>query len=177
MKVHETGREFGVDVVKGIPALSVARTVSDLASCVHPLLLEKSVTFVKEHRLCDLDEIRLETGRRGRRALLAALDRAEEGSPDLQGVYRRLLGRSGLPPFVEEFQITLDGVDMLIDFAWPPKRVGLETKGFGPHSRRHQFDRDAEREGAALAGAWSLLWATTRSDPATVIRRLGLLLR
>lgn len=176
VKVHETNRPFDIEFVKGIPTTPVARTLSDLAGCVHPTLLEECVAFAKEHRLCDFDDVRAEQGRRGRRALLAALDRVEEGAPDLQGIYRRILKRSGLPPWVEEFQVTLDGVDMSIDFAWPPWRVGLETKGFGPHTTRTQFDKDAEREGAALVDSWRLLWATTKSVPATVIRRLGRLL-
>lgn len=176
VRVHETTRPFDIVVVSGIPATTPARTLSDLAGAIHPDFLDRLVAFSLEHRLCSLDDLRLETGRRGRRALLAAIQANAEGSPDLQGMYRRLLRRSGLPPFVEEHQVVLEGKAFSIDFAWPEHKVGVEPKGFGPHGSRPTFDRDAVREATLTSWGWRLVPATSRSDPAKVLSALRRLL-
>ena len=91
------------------------------------------------------------------RAILEALDRAgrrRKGVADLAAFCRRaleveghddspaardlgvMLVRAGVPPFVTQHPVSVDGHDYFLDFAWPDQMVGLEYNGWEDHGAR-----------------------------------------
>jgi very-short-patch-repair endonuclease len=76
---------------------------------------------------------------------------------------------AGLPEFVTQFQVVVDGRVCLFDFAWPERMVGLEYLGREDHGP-DQLDRDARRRTALTAIGWRILDVTKAMSHTEVIR-------
>lgn len=162
-----------VEVVEGIPATSRARTVIDLAGAVHPRLLERMLDQ------CDVAEVTAcldRVGTRGRRGvawLLPLLRARVGGDSPLEQLWLRRLHRAGYPPPVLAHQLVAGGRLLILDFAWPEHRVGIEVDGWSSHSSRTQFDRDRERDLLATQAGWRILRVTSRTPVSKVTAALA----
>ena len=53
---------------------------------------------------------------------------------------------AGVPPFVTQHYVAVEGHDYFLDFAWPAQKVALEYMGWEDHGVvRSSFDNDAVR--------------------------------
>jgi len=76
---------------------------------------------------------------------------------------------AGVPPFVTQFQVVVEGRVRLLDFAWPDHKVGLEYLGRADHGL-DQMDRDAWRRTQLTAAGWRILDITSAMPSAEVVR-------
>lgn len=167
-----------VVVVNRLPATSPARTVVDLAACndIDSALLTRIVDDCAVRRLCTPDEVagcldRCEA-RRGRRRLLSIVDQRVRADSHLEAVWLRRLQRAGLRPPAVGYQLVVDGRVLVLDFAWPEHRVGIEVDGWQPHATRGAFDRDRLRDLAAVRIGWTILRVTSRTPPTELFATL-----
>ena len=157
-------------VVDGIPCTTVARTLLDLAEVVDRRGLERAVDRAEQMRLLDTtaiaDVLARSPGRHGARPLrtiLAGFDpeRARTRS-ELERRFLRLCDRAGVPRPRVNHVVTIDGEPMEIDFAWPDRRLAVETDGHATHGTRQAFERDRRRDQRLKRAGWDTLRFTWR---------------
>ena len=102
---------------------------------------------------------------------LRALEvRGHDDSPAARDLGAALIA-AGVPPFVTQYPVSVDGHDYMLDFAWPEHLAGLEYLGWKDHGvTRAAFDRDAERRSRLTAAGWRILDVTSAMTPPVVIR-------
>ena len=177
-----TGLDPAVIVSLGpFAATGVARTIVDLAGAgLDRSLLEKMVSYACRQRLCserDLDSLLLRLGGKGRagttqlRSILAARAGGDSG---LEDRWLRILTRAGLRPPALQHQVVVGGRVLVMDFAWPAVRAGIEVDGWDVHRERQVWDHDHEKMNAYLEAGWRVLFVTSRTDPHDVLRQLPL---
>jgi very-short-patch-repair endonuclease len=164
--------------VLGIPTTCPARTVVDLAGEVTATRLGAVVDHVRRRGLCSPAELveALERlggcGRAGAASLRRVLSDRVEGDSDLEARWLRLLRRAGLTPPALQHQVVAAGRVLLLDFAWPVARVGVEVDGWEPHQDRSVWDHDHDKANAYLEAGWRVVFVTSNTAPADVIRQL-----
>ncbi len=172
---------FGPDhrqVVLGIPTTSPARTVVDMAGQIAPVLLERLVEHVLRRALCMPDELHsafAQLGGRGRAgtvALRLVLDDRLEVESGLEARWLRALTNAGLRPPAFQHQLVVGGRVLVMDFAWPAARVGIEVDGWEPHRQRSAWDRDHRKINAYLEAGWRVLFVTSNTPQIDTIRQL-----
>jgi hypothetical protein len=93
-----------------------------------------------------------------------------DDSPAARDLGAALL-RAGVPPFVTQHPVSVDGHDYLLDFAWPEDLVGLEYAGWADHgTTRSAFDHDALRRSRLTSAGWRIVDATSAASHAEVVR-------
>ncbi|MGH9281960.1 MAG: hypothetical protein ACRD0S_03375 [Acidimicrobiales bacterium] len=164
-------------------ATTPARTILDLAGQeLDRSLLSKIVAHACRLRLCaerDLDELLARLagpGRGGVKELRTILADRSGGDSGLEDRWLRLLTAAGLRPPSLQYQLVVDGRVLVLDFAWPAARVGIEVDGWAVHRERHVWDRDHDKINAYLEAGWRVLFVTSRTVPAGVFRQLRCLL-
>lgn len=96
--------------------------------------------------------------------------RGHDDSPAARDLGDALL-RAGVPPFVTQHPVTVEGRLYILDFAWPEHRVALEYNGWADHgATRNSFDNDAARRSRLAAAGWRVLDATSAAGHDSVIR-------
>ena len=119
----------------------------------------------------------MRTGKPGSAAINRLLSYQRADDPALQ--YRlevktaRLLRAHKLPAPVRQFALGR----YRIDFAYPPKRVGLECEGFEYHGNRLTWKRDKRRTAWIEAQDWRVLfvtWDDVTERPDETIERIRL---
>lgn len=175
--------------VDGIVVTAPARTVLDLAGVVRGERLESAFESFRRRGLLTTVELaqRFETlggrGRPGSRAV-RALIHAHLGEPALESRLEvraaRLLRESGLPAPVRQHRLVgADGNRYRLDFAWPDRRVAVETQGFRWHGNRLSWKQDAARTTAIESLGWRLLvvtWDDVTLRPDATLQRLAVAL-
>lgn len=168
-----------------IPITSPVRTLIDVAGALPQAAVEQALhrAIVDRRvgaralwsRLADAPA----KGSRGP-ALLRRLLRSSDrrvASP-LERLVAGVLRGPGLPPFVIEHPVYVDGGVYYLDFAFPHYRVGVEADSRRWHSEAASFESDRVRHNALTAGGWRVLRVTerqVRSDPGAVrdgVRRM-----
>lgn len=156
-----------VRTVENIPALTLARTVCELAAVLSPKAAERFVTEAigsgkvaeSEVVACDLSMAR--RGRPGVKKRREVLDPLLLGSDiDLTVLERTFLGRyqaSGLPAVESQFTPPwFDGVRGVVDFARPSEQVIIEVDGRAWHSSVAARAEDASRDRRAQRHGWTV---------------------
>jgi hypothetical protein len=170
----------------GIPCTTVARTLLDLAEVVKRRQLERACRQAEVLRLLDLraiDELlERSDGRRGVKPLRAVLAKlAPETAFTRSKLERRLLAlreRVGLPRPQVNCWIELPDGGEEVDFAWPERRLAIETDGWETHGTRSAFERDRRRDQRFTLAGWRVVrftWRQILDDPGeveTVLRGL-----
>jgi very-short-patch-repair endonuclease len=163
----------------GIPITTPARTLLDLATVLHPHLLERAIAEVEVRRLArrgDLtDQIERNPGRPGTRTLRRIL--GLDGGPALtrseaERRMLRLIRAAELP--VPEVNAMVGQLE--VDFLWREQRLVVEVDGYAYHSSRRAFERDRERDAALAAAGHTVLRVTWRqlvSESEVVVARLA----
>ena len=176
--------------IDGIAVTTPARTVLDLAGVLRGERLESAFESFRRRGLLTTVELaqRFETvggrGRPGSRAV-RALIRAHLGEPALESRLEvraaRLLRASGLPSPVRQHRLVgADGNRYRLDFAWPDRRVAVETQGFRWHGNRLSWKQDAARTTAIESLGWRLLvvtWDDVTIRPDATLHRIAVALR
>lgn len=179
-RCHTTEFLDHTDVVRvgGFEATSAVRTIIDLAGSVHPALLSTMVGEASRRRLCSdaaLGRRLAEIGGRGRpgtAALRAVLAAREGGDSGLEDRWLRELAGRGLRPPALQHQVVVGPRVLVLDFAWPAERVGVEVDGWVVHRERAVWDRDHDKVNAYAEAGWTVLFVTSRTPPADVARQL-----
>jgi len=96
--------------------------------------------------------------------------RGHDDSPAARDLGVALL-RAGVPAFVTQHYVCVEGHDYFLDFAWPDQLVGLEYAGWADHgTTRDAFDRDALRRSRLTAAGWRILDVTSLASRSEVVR-------
>ncbi len=59
-------------------------------------------------------------------------------------------------PIVPQFEVDLGGQPLLLDFAIPNLKIGIEADGEAFHSSPEQIESDNKRDGKLSAGGWTI---------------------
>ncbi len=140
----------------------LVRTLVDLGAVVQDTALVEAAmesALRRDQQLFDRMKERLETlgghGRRGAGVLREILALRDPDAAPTEGMFETLMERRlrawGLEMPVRQYEVSVGGRVVRIDFAWVRKRVGLEPRGFWCHSGREKFlqrHRPRQRSGA-----------------------------
>jgi very-short-patch-repair endonuclease len=159
----------------GVPVTTPSRTLVDMAPAVDSRLLAKMVDHAVRRELCCEDDLlacldRLGADRRHGSARIRRLVTGDgrTGSA-LEALWLRRLRRAGLEPPARQHQLVVDGRVIVLDFAWPAQRVGLECDGFAYHSSRSGFDRDRLRDLLTARLGWTVIRVTSTTPVHEVV--------
>lgn len=173
--------EREIEVLEGIPATSVRRTLLDLAGARH-FRTERVLDQALARDLTSLGQLWLlyeEEWTRGRRGiailreLLAA--RTPGAAPDdseLEFLMDQIVRQYGLPEPKRQFPIVLSFGTVHVDYCYPASRLIIETDGYAWHSDRATFESDRRRDNELQALGWRVLrftWAQLRWRPIEVV--------
>lgn len=176
-RCHSTTCLAPDDVVPIGPFLvtNAARTVADLAGAgLHASLLARIVAHALRQRLCSTTDLerQLEGRRSGTEALRSLLRDHLGGDSHLEARWLRILAAAGLRPPVLQHQVVVGAGVLVLDFAWPQLRLGVEVDGWDVHRDRRVWDHDHDKVNAYLEAGWRVLFVTSRTRPADVVRQL-----
>lgn len=147
------------DVVDGIPATSIVRTMIDIAAAIPESRLEAAVNAADRLDLIDPERLREEIRDRrriqGLPALRRVLDRQTFRLTDseLERMFLRLVRPAGLEP--PETGTLLNGFK--VDFFFPELGLVVETDGLRYHRTAASQERDRRRDQAHAAAGLTTL--------------------
>jgi hypothetical protein len=158
--------------LEGVPVLTPARTVADLARYVDERRLTAIALAAMQRDLCTHADLvhwhRLLAGRPGSGLLSRVLKQADPAFESiLSAEFGRLVADAGVH-LVPSLELGLpDGGRVVCDFADPAARIDFEIDGLAHHSTPDQTARDRLRDRRLLAAGW----VTVRYDTTDVRRR------
>lgn len=165
-------------IIRRLPTTTVARTLVDLAGVVFPTVWEEVTQTTVVHGVTSLAEIRSVAelvcgrGRAGSRIVREFLGNPMAGASALE---RRVAAI--LEPLRPERQFPAPwDPSRRIDFAFPDARLGIEADGRLWHSTGRSFQRDRDRDHAALECGWLLVRVThadAHRSPDRVLRMVA----
>jgi very-short-patch-repair endonuclease len=139
---------------EGIPVVTVARLIADLA---HDLCDDQLTRLVREAqymRLFDIEATRRAAARRPSRALNAILDDFDVVSTTwLEDEFLRIIDRHGLPRPTGQRRVS----GFRIDFTWEGARLVVETDGAAAHQTLDAFQRDRTQGNRLQLDGWLVL--------------------
>jgi very-short-patch-repair endonuclease len=175
--IHRVSKLDPRDVtdLRGIPIVTPARAILDLAADATSDELERAIAEAYALRLTSEAELRRVIARNPLRTGVAAL-RAElrrEGGPawtrrEAERRLKLLLRRANLAAPVYNRKVA--GYNA--DFFWPDQRLIVEVDGYQFHGTRWAFERDRKRDAAhALAGyqVIRITWRQLTEEPFVVV--------
>jgi hypothetical protein len=165
---------------------SVPRTLIDLGAVEKdPAVVEAAMesAFRRDEELFDKLKVRLGVvgghGRRGAGVLREIMALRDPDAAPTEGRFEtlveRLLRKAGIEMPVRQFVVVVNGRKIRIDFAWVPKAVALEPRGFWCHSGRRKFQDDIDRANDLASTGWTIIYVTWRDlieRPEYVLARL-----
>jgi very-short-patch-repair endonuclease len=181
--VHRPVQLARVDLVsvQGLPSTSATRTVIDCAEYLRAEALEvafesaRRMGLTSPRALAQRADALCGRGKPGSAAIKELLASQREGDPALQFRLEvktaRLLRAHKLPTPVRQFALG----KYRIDFAYPPRRVGLECEGFEYHGNRLTWKRDKRRTAWIEGQDWRLVfltWDDVTKRPEETIERI-----
>ena len=155
---------------EGIPCTAVARTLLDLAEVLDRAGLERAFDRAEQLRVLDAGALEAllarSPGRHGVRHLRAVLDgfdaeRARTRS-ELERRFLRLCDRAAVPRPRVNHVVVLGAETVEVDFAWPDRRLAVETDGHATHGTRQAFEADRRRDQRLKLAGWETLRFTWR---------------
>ena len=157
-------------LIDGIPVTTVARTVFDLAGCVHPLRAERALDNALARKQVDLDVLRrvaielFEHGRTGSALMRQLLDDRGVGYiPPASGLEARFFSvvvGAGLE--LPERQVDLGGETWAgrVDYYYRRLRLIVEIDSDRHHTSKLDAEADARRDAALRAAGFRILRIT-----------------
>jgi very-short-patch-repair endonuclease len=178
-------RALMVRVVDGLPTTGIEATLLRLAHELDDEEFEIACEDARRRRLTSMTALRryLERhGRRGRpgvsalRHLLDQLDPEHPARSTLEVLTRRLLVAHGLHDFVRELPLSWNGRTYRYDFAFPARRVVLETNGRRWHDDAADYEHDHEKWSVPGRHGYRIVFATwdkVTNRPDDLVGELG----
>jgi very-short-patch-repair endonuclease len=186
--VHRTSLLVASDltVIGAIPVTTPTRTLIDLAAVLDETTLEEILDESVRRRLVTPANVlrRIERlpgrGSRGIGDLRSlARDRMRTGTSDsrLETRLRRLLRSARLPSPVPQFQVRDNAGRVIarVDFAYPDKKLVIETDGYAFHSGRRRWQADRARHNRLTTAGWTVCYFTDedlRERPGDVVEQV-----
>jgi hypothetical protein len=161
-----------VTVVNAIPTTTVARTLLDLGEALTPRQLERAFDQADIMQALDLNEVRDQLARNPTRpaakAVRHVLNTHYIGSTptenEFEDAFLALTRSLRLPDPMPQFYIDpQDGEPPIrADFAWPDRKIVVETDGRRTHGTNHAFESDRRRDQRLIAAGWRVIRTTWR---------------
>ena len=161
-----------VTVVNNIPATTVDRTLLDLGDVITPRQLERAFDQAEILQVLDArainDQLARNPTRRGAKSVKHLLKTHYIGSTptdnDFEDAFLALTRDLGLPDPTAQFYIDPgDGEPPIkADFAWPDRKIVVETDGHRTHRTRNAFETDRRRDQRLTAAGWTVIRTTWR---------------
>jgi predicted transcriptional regulator of viral defense system len=164
--------EADTTVVNNIPVTTIARTLFDLAELVDQRQLERAFDQAEIVEGLDLNKINDQLARNptrpGAKRVRHVLENHYIGSTptenDFEEALLALTRALGLPD--PEVQFWIDPGDgeppIKADFAWPDRRIVVETDGRRTHGTKQAFEADRRRDQRLIAAGWTVIRTTWR---------------
>lgn len=164
--------EADTTVVNNIPVTTIARTLFDLAELVDQRQLERAFDQAEIVEGLDLNKINDQLARNptrpGAKKVRRVLENHYIGSTptanDFEEALLTLTRALGLPD--PEVQFWIDPGDgeppIKADFAWPDRRIVVETDGRRTHGTKQAFEADRRRDQRLIAAGWTVIRTTWR---------------
>ena len=183
IEVHRstTLTEADTTRVQNIPCTTVARTQLDIAEVVNRRGVERAFDQAEILEVFDLraleDQLARNPQRRGAEVVRSVLAEHYAGSTptwnEFENRFLEFTRAAGLPqPEVNYWIVLPDGGPAIrADFAWPSRRVIVETDGRGTHHTRQAFERDRRNDLRLTAARWRpvrVTWRRLIEEPALV---------
>lgn len=155
--------------VDGIPVTTPARTLFDIAAVCAEDTVEIALDDALRRRLVSIPVLRRRLEQPGRgnagRALMRELlaQRSGGGRPaesPLETMMMRVLRRHALPLPVRQYHVWLEERRLRLDFAYPDRKVVIETDGYAYHAGRRTWQRDLERRNLLTQAGWIIIHVT-----------------
>lgn len=182
---HGDPRAQMIRMVGGLPTTGVEATLLRLAHVLDDEPFEIAYEDARRRRLTSTPALRRylerhsKRGRLGVSALRHALDRLDPEHParsTLEVLTRRLLVAHGLDDFVREFPLAWNGRSYRYDFAFPARRIFLETNGRRWHDDATDYEHDQEKWSVPGRCGYRIVfatWDTVTRRPDELLRDLG----
>ena len=161
-----------VTVVSNIPVTTVARTLFDLGELLTDRQLERAFDQAEILQVLDArainDQLARNPTRRGAKSVKHLLKTHYIGSTptdnDFEDAFLALTRDLGLPDPTAQFYIDPgDGEPPIkADFAWPDRKIVVETDGRKTHGTRQAFETDRRRDQRLTAAGWTVIRITWR---------------
>lgn len=184
VRVHRAKARVPRASRQGFACTTPGRTLCDLAAVGPPEEVTRMVERALAHKLVTISRLREDatTGdghaRAGGRLLIRILEDlglCEAPAPSvLESEMRRLFRRFELPVPKAEVRWGPDG-EYRLDYAYPDRKLAIETDGYTWHSSPSQLERDHHRRNRLVSDGWVILvytWREVRQDPARVAREI-----
>lgn len=155
-----------VTEVHGLRTTTVARTVVDVAAELTASQVEGLTLHARQRDLLTAQALREQHERRPRLAgagkVRQALDVLDTDGSDsiLEARARRLLVDAGLVPSSAPHPVACVGETLMVDIAFPGRRLAVECDGRAFHSSPSAFERDRRRWRMLREAGWTIIWAT-----------------
>ncbi|MGX6448550.1 type IV toxin-antitoxin system AbiEi family antitoxin domain-containing protein [Patulibacter sp. S7RM1-6] len=158
-------RPADVTVVDGIPVVSVARALLDLAADGRPGEVERAWRRADELRVLDARAVAavLVRGRRGAATLRRVARDAAHGAfseltrSDLEVLFLEISRIGGIPAPAVNAPMELAGRSVLLDAVWWAERVVVELDGWETHGTRAAFESDRRRDAELLRAGFRVV--------------------
>lgn len=164
--------EADTTTVNGIPVTTIARTLFDLAEVTTQRQLERAFDQADMIEGLDLNEINDQLARNptrpGNKKVRKVLTDHYIGSTptenDFEEALLALTRELGLPNPRPQFYIDPGdgGPPIRADFAWPERRIVVETDGRRAHGTKQAFEADRRRDQRLTAAGWTVIRTTWR---------------
>jgi predicted transcriptional regulator of viral defense system len=164
--------ESDITEVDNIPVTTVSRTLLDLADLITPRALERAFDQADMIEGVDLvklnDQLARNPTRAGAKKIRRVLAEHYVGSTptenDFEETFLALTRSLGLPDPRPQFWIDPgDGEPPIrADFAWPDRRIVVETDGRRTHGTNQAFESDRRRDQRLTAAGWIVIRITWR---------------
>ena len=161
-----------ITTVANIPTTTIARTLLDLGEVVTARQLERAFDQADSLQALDgraiNDQLARNPTRRGAKAVRRVLTEHYIGSTPTENEFEEALlalTRSlSLPDPIAQYYIDPGDGDPPIkaDFAWPDRRIVIETDGRKTHGTRQAFETDRRRDQRLTAAGWTVIRTTWR---------------
>jgi hypothetical protein len=167
---------------RGIPVTTVAKTLFDLGA-VDSRRVPKAFEQADVLGLLDVRELQQLVDEHPRQpgtsAIRAVLGKAAGWRGitrrELESRFRDVVDRSGLPQPATNSYVDLGTRSIEADAVWPEARLIVELDGYSFHGTRAAFERDRERDRAAVAAGWRVIrvtWWQLADSPREVVTDL-----
>lgn len=172
-----------LQVIRGVPCVSDARLVFELAPVVHPLRLRRIADWMKSARGMSYETLARTTAelcRRGKpgskEMRLVVAERTPGYVPpasELEAVFADVCERFGLPRGVRQQNSGGDAWIGRVDVAYPEAKLLVELDSRQWHDTSTAFEDDRHRDNALVLAGWRVIritWRMLHDEPEAVAR-------